>query len=207
MWPSCLRNLTSMFNVQFLYYRPTVLNFLQVSNTNTSYKYSVSSTIRTIFIYIRQRKNPYMDPVRTASYLCRSHSGDALLPAAAAAAAQTLHVIPARDLWVLRGDPDVPLPLLLLQDRVCGWSLHASVCLCFHGHFQVRMRSCVTLFRWNLPGFCLTFSSFCVCQHKPAAQRYDYRPDSPDSPLSRSGFGSAVFWLFHLQDVMVGRTN
>lgn len=55
-----------------------------------------------------------------ASYLCRSHSGDALLPATAAATAQTLHVILARDLRVLRGDPDVPLPLLLLQDRVCG---------------------------------------------------------------------------------------
>lgn len=57
----------------------------------------------------------------------------------------------------------------------------------------------------EFPGFCLTFSSFCVCQHKPSPQRYDHRPDSADSPLSCSGFGSAVFWLFHLQDVVVSQ--
>lgn len=64
-------------------------------------------------------------------------SGDTFLPAAAAPSSQTLNVVPARDFWVLRGNPDVPLSLLLFQNCVCGWGLRSSILLCFYEHLQV----------------------------------------------------------------------
>lgn len=128
-------------------------------------------------------------------------SGHPFLPAAAASSSQTLHVLLAWDLWVLRGDPDVPLPLLLFQNRLCGWSLRPGVFLCLHEHLQVWMS---TYPEW----LALFFSVFTVTplfQHQPAAQPHDHWPDPADSPLSGPGPGSAVLWLFHLQNVMVGQ--
>lgn len=76
-----------------------------------------------------------------APFPLRPLAGDPLLPTPAAAPAQALHVLPARDLWVLRGDTDLPLPLLLLQDGVRGRGLRAAVRLRLHEHLQVGWRS------------------------------------------------------------------
>lgn len=91
--------------------------------------------------------------------------------------------------------------------RLCLWTKPTCKCLlmllwAFSGKDEVVC----DLVQWKLwisSEFCLTLSSFCVCQHEPAPQCSDHWPDSADSSLSCSGFGSAVLWLFHLQDVMV----
>lgn len=91
--------------------------------------------------------------------------------------------------------------------RPCLWTKPTCKCLlmllwAFSGNNEV-VWDLVQEELWDSREICLTVSSFCVQQHEPAPQCYDHWPDSADSPLSRSGFGSAVLWLFHLQDVMV----
>lgn len=146
-------------------------------------------------------------------------SGDTFLPAAAAPSSQTLNVVPARDFWVLRGNPDVPLSLLLFQNCVCGWGLRSSILLCFYEHLQVgrdirvhwsflaglieEISKCKTQIDCCWRRYSSHSTAASLFQYQLAPQRYDHWPDSPDSPLSGSGVGSAVLRLFYFQDVLV----
>lgn len=101
----------------------------------------------------------YSPPEGTSGMLLRWHllkifslfPGDPLLFAPAPAPVETLHVLPAWDLWVLRGDPDLSISLLLLQDCVCGRGLRPGVFLRVDEHLQVATVSCLVLipfFMW-----------------------------------------------------------
>lgn len=93
-----------------------------------------------------------------------SSPGDPFLLASAPPSAQTLHVLPARDIWVLRGDPDMPLSLLMFQDRVRWRGLRSGVVLCFYEHLQVSMTQ-------SAPGSCVLWGKHGVHIRK---QQLDY---------------------------------
>jgi hypothetical protein len=49
----------------------------------------------------------------------------------------------------------------------------------------------------------LVLSGFFGFQHKPSAQRHDYRRDAADQTVLGTGFSTAVLRMFHIQDVLV----